>query len=54
MIGLNTLYNLCESYGQAGDEGAARIAHWLEAELIDKGKWKTERERYLYLSEPCV
>lgn len=38
IIGPNTPYNLYKSYGEAGDEVSARIADWIKAEYLDKGK----------------
>ncbi len=48
MIGPNTPYNLCKAYGEAGDEGAARIAQWLKAEFIDNGKMGKQNGRGIY------
>lgn len=38
IIGPNTPYNLYKAYGEAGDEISARIAGWIKAEYLDKGK----------------
>lgn len=48
MIGPNTPYNLCKAYGEAGDEGAARIAQWLKVEFIDKGKMGKQNGKGIY------
>lgn len=38
IIGPNTPYNLYKAYGEAGDEVSERVAGWLKAEYLDKGK----------------
>lgn len=38
IIGPNTPYNLYKAYGEAGDEVSERIAGWIKAEYLDKGK----------------
>jgi 3-hydroxybutyryl-CoA dehydrogenase len=38
IIGPNTPYNLYKAYGESGDEVSARVAGWLKAEYLDKGK----------------
>ena len=38
IIGPNTPYNLYKANGEAGDEVSARVAGWLKAEYLDKGK----------------
>jgi len=38
IIGPNTPYNLYKAFGEAGDELSARVAGWLKAEYLDKGK----------------
>lgn len=38
IIGPNTPYNLYKSYGEAGDELSARVAGWIKAEYLDKGR----------------
>jgi 3-hydroxybutyryl-CoA dehydrogenase len=38
IIGPNTPYNLYKAYGEEGDEVSARVAGWIKAEYLDKGK----------------
>lgn len=38
IIGPSTPYNLYKAYGEAGDDISARIADWIKAEYLDKGK----------------
>lgn len=38
IIGPNTPYNLYKAYGEAGDELSARVAGWIKAEYLDKGR----------------
>lgn len=49
IIGPNTPYNLYKAYGEAGDELSARVAGWIKAEYLDKGKMGTANGKGVYM-----
>lgn len=48
IIGPNTPYNLYNAWGEEGDELSARVAAWIKAEYLDKGKMGTANGKGVY------
>lgn len=48
IIGPNTPYNLYKAWGDEGDELSAKVARWLKAEYLDKGRMGTENGKGVY------
>lgn len=48
IIGPNTPYNLYKAWGDGGDELSAKVARWIKAEYMDKGKMGTANGKGVY------
>lgn len=48
IIGPNTPYNLYKGWGEEGDELSAKVAKWIKAEYLDKGKMGTANGKGVY------
>ncbi len=48
IIGPNTPYNLYKGWGDEGDELSAKVAQWIKAEYLDKGKMGTSNGKGVY------
>ncbi|NEN25561.1 3-hydroxyacyl-CoA dehydrogenase [Cryomorpha ignava] len=48
IIGPNTPYNLYKAWGEGGDELSAKVARWIKAEYLDKGKMGTANGKGVY------
>lgn len=48
IIGPNSPYNLYKELGENGDELSAKVAQWLKAEYLDKGKMGTANGKGVY------
>lgn len=48
IIGPNTPYNLYKGWGEEGDELSAKVADWIKAEYLDKGRMGTANNKGVY------
>ena len=48
IIGPNTPHNLYQAWGEDGDEVSAKVAGWIKAEYLDKGKMGTANGKGVY------